>query len=94
MVTEQKKERARGEISLVGREEMKIGGALEVLSFDDESVRLKCVDGELLVEGSDIKIGALDTERGIVSLRGRIDGMYYADEPKEQKKGFWGRVMR
>lgn len=94
MATVESREKARGEIALVGRGEMRISGVEEVVNFDEESVRLKSVDGELYIEGSDIKIGTLDTERGTVSLTGRINGIYYATDPEKQKKGFWGRVMR
>ena len=90
----QPKDNVRGELILSGRSEMRISGVEEVLNFDEESVRLKSVDGELCIEGSDIKIGALDTERGVVSLSGRINGIYYATDPAKQKKGFWGKVMR
>ncbi len=94
MALEQIKEKARGEITLSCRSEMKISGVEEVESFDEESVRLRSVDGALVVEGSGIKIGTLDTERGVVSLTGRINAIYYANDPEKQKKGFWGKVMR
>ncbi len=85
-----------GKILLEGRSIMHISGVSEVESFDEESVRLTTCDGELLVEGSNIKIGALDTERGEISLGGRIDGIYYASDPRESggKKGFFGRLVR
>ena len=90
----QTKEKAKGELVLSGRSEMRISGVEEVLNFDEESVRLKSIDGDLYIEGADIKIGTLDTERGVVNLTGRINGIYYATDPEKQKKGFWGKVMR
>ena len=94
MAIVESKEKVRGEIALIGRGEMRISGVEEVVNFDDEGVRLKSVDGELYIEGKNIKIGTLDTERGMLSLTGRINGMYYANDPDKQKKGFFGRVMR
>ena len=94
MAVVESKEKVRGEIALIGRGEMRISGVEEVVNFDDEGVRLKSVDGELYIEGKDIKIGTLDTERGMLSLTGRINGIYYANDPDKQKKGFFGRVMR
>ena len=84
----------KSEIVLRGRREMSIGGVEEVINFDEEGVRLKSVDGELFVEGSDIKIGVLDTDRGVVTLSGKIDGLYYSRESDREKKGFLGRLMR
>ncbi|MBP3369129.1 MAG: sporulation protein YabP [Clostridia bacterium] len=81
------------EIRLVGREEMNIGGVEEVISFDEETVHLKSVEGELYVEGKDIKIGTLDTDSGTVSLTGRISAMYYANDNGNDKKGFFSRLI-
>ena len=85
--------RVKNEILLKGRDELYIGGVEEVLNFDEEGVRLRSVDGELVVEGSDIKIETLDTDKGTVSLSGRINGMYFLDVP-DKKKGFFGKLTR
>lgn len=82
------------EIRLVGREDMSISGVDEVMSFDDESVHLRCSEGELYVEGKDIKIGTLDTQNGTVSLTGRIGAVYYASESTNEKKGLFSRLIR
>ena len=88
------KEKTKNEIILRGRSELIIGGVEEVINFDEEGVRLKSVDGEMIVEGSNIKIGTLDTDRGIVSMSGRINGIYFANDPEKQKKGLFGKIMR
>ena len=82
------------EIKLVKRKEMAIFGVCEVISFDDESVRLRSVEGEIYVEGEDIKIGVLDTDKGVVTLTGKINGFYYVSEEKNTKKGFFSRLAR
>ena len=87
---EQKK---NGEVTLRHRGEMTICGVEEVLSFDDGGVHLMTVDGELYVEGKDIKIGTLDTDSGRVELCGRINGFYYAKDP-DKKKGFFAGLTR
>ena len=92
-MTEISRERIKSEISLTARQDMSIHGVEEVVSFDEDSVRLKTVDGELYVDGKDIKIGVLDTDRGIVTLCGRINAMYFATDTEKQRKGFFGRLM-
>lgn len=82
------------EIKLVKRKEMAIFGVCEVISFDDESVRLMSVEGEIYVEGEEIKIGVLDTDKGVVTLTGKINGFYYVSEEKNAKKGFFSRLAR
>ena len=82
------------EIKLIKRKEMSISGVCEVISFDDEGVRLMSVEGEICIEGEEIKIGVLDTDRGVVTLSGRVNGIYYVGEEKHEKKGFFSRLNR
>ena len=89
-----KTQREKNEIVMVGRRALSVGGVEEVINFDEECVRLKSVDGEMIVEGEGIKIDTLDTDRGVVKLNGRINGIYYASEPDTSKKGFFGKLMR
>ena len=88
------KDKTKGEIILRSRTELDIIGVDEVINFDEEQVHLKSVDGEMMVEGTGIKIDTLDTERGVVKLNGRINAIYYASDPDKVKKGFLGKLMR
>ena len=82
------------EIHVLRRREMSITGVKEVISFDESCVLLKSECGEVSIEGSELHVGTLDTDRGLVTLTGRIDGVYYADENAEQKHGFFGKLFR
>jgi sporulation protein YabP len=73
-------------LSLEKRERMDIGGVREVVSFDDVSVILKTDCGEMIIEGEKLKIGVLDTDKGVVELGGRIDAVYYS-QTGEVKRG-------
>ena len=90
-ISEMKKEH---EIKLFKRKEMSISGVSEVISFDEESVRLMSVEGEIYIEGEGIKIGVLDTDRGVVTLSGKVSGFYYVSEEKNEKRGFFSRLVR
>lgn len=79
------------EIKILRRKEMSISGVCEVISFDEESIRLMSIEGEIYVEGEEIKIGVLDTDRGLVTFTGKINGFYYVSEEKNQKRGFFSR---
>lgn len=68
-----------------------INGVREVLSFDDGSVVLITDCGELTLEGSNIRVGTLDTERGIVSVDGKFSALYYADNNSRRKRGIFTR---
>ena len=87
-------ERQTHEIRLGMRKELSVTGVKEVVSFDDHCVILCSICGELAVEGSDLKVGVLDTERGVVTLAGRIDNLCYTDEKPTEKGGFLGKLFR
>ena len=81
-------------LTLVGRSELQISGVQEVESFDEERVSLRTLCGDMTVEGGELRIGVLDTERGVVTVHGRVDGILYAGEGTEEKRGFLGRLLR
>lgn len=81
------------ELHLIGRHQMKLCGVKEVLSFDDLLVQLMTDSGTLTVEGKDIRIGTLDTERGILALEGLVDAMYYAEEPDKKGNRLFGKLF-
>jgi sporulation protein YabP len=86
-------EKQKHEIVLKNRRELTVQGVQEVDSFDENSAVLNTVVGELTVEGEELKIGTLDTEKGVVTVSGRINGVFYsADQPKE-KRGIFKRIF-
>ena len=87
-------ERQAHEFCVRMRKEMSIFGVKEVESFDENCVILQTQGGEMTVEGSGLRIGTLDLERGAVALSGKIDAVYYSNDQKEQKSGFWRKLVR
>ena len=85
---EQSVQKKEHKISLDKRSAMSVSGVLEVISFDDRCVYLKTDCGELNIEGEGLKIGTLDTEKGVVALEGRVDVLYYSIE-KDKKRGIF-----
>lgn len=68
-----------------------ITGVRQVVSFDENNVQLITECGEMTLEGSDLKVGTLDTQRGVVSVDGRVNGIYYADDTPRRRRGLFGR---
>lgn len=81
------------DIIIRSRAQTEINGVKSVISFDEESVCLETVMGELLLEGEGLNVSTLDTDKGIVHLSGRINGLYYNTDASEPKKGFFGRLL-
>lgn len=82
------------EIHIGQRKEMTVTGVREVVSFDESSVVLRSSCGEMTIEGSALKVGALDTDRGVVTLEGRIDSVYYSEDNTEEKHGLFSKIFR
>ena len=85
----------KSDITVGSRRHAEITGVVEVLSFDDGSVVMVTRQGELALEGEGLKIGTLDTERGIVSVDGKINAMiYYDDADRPEKKRLFGKLFK
>ena len=82
------------EIRLISRKHLEVNGVKEVESFDDVNVTLRTLCGLLSIDGKELKIAVLDVDKGIVSLDGRIDTVYFSDECTDAKRGFLGRLLR
>ena len=78
-------------IFLRGRSHLEITAVTDVISFDEESVNLETSMGEMLLEGEDLRVGTLDTQKGLLTIDGRINGLYYRTE-EPRKKGL-GRLF-
>ena len=68
-----------------------ITGVRAVLSFDDSSVVLVTSCGEMTLEGQELRVGTLDTERGIVAVDGNISAVYYVDGSSKKRRGWVSR---
>lgn len=90
---ESQKENCQQILQLIMRKQLEVNGIIDVIRFDDVSVVLQTICGELTVEGSGLKMSVLDTDKGIVSLDGQVDSIYYSEETSETKKRLFGRIF-
>lgn len=79
------------DIIIRSRAYVEISGVQSVISFDEESVFLETVAGELIIEGEGLSVSTLDTDKGIVKLSGKIGGLYYNTSSPKPKKGLFRR---
>ena len=87
-------EKQSHELRINMRKDMEISGVKDVEAFDDTAVSLNTVCGYMTIEGSELRVGTLDIERGILSLSGKIDAVFYSVDNNNEKKGFFGRLFR
>lgn len=83
------------DIVLNGRKLLEINGVKEVESFDSEEFLLQTVMGTLHIRGSNLQMKNLDVEKGIVSIKGKINGFEYIDENQAGKsKGIFSKLFK
>ena len=75
----------------VSRENIKLRGVEEVVSFDDREVVLKTTCGGMTIEGDGLHISVLSVDEGRVEIYGKIDGLFYFDNTPAQKKKLFGK---
>ncbi len=76
---------------LDNRKKLSVTGVEDVAGFNDESVSLKTVNGDLLVGGSKLHISKLDLDTGNVELEGVINSLHYSREKND--KSFMQRLF-
>ena len=86
--------RGKHSISLIDRSSMHIEGVSDVQSFDEHSVVLCTVCGDMAIEGKDLKIAVLEIDAGIVVLSGTVSGVYYYEQTEQKKRGFFGKLLK
>ena len=81
-------------LNMEERERVRIGGVMEVLSFDEDGIMMETTCGLLLLKGAGMHIGKLDLEAGDVVVDGSIDSMTYSDGTLAEKHSILGRLFR
>lgn len=79
------------EIILKNRKTLGVTGVEDVDSFDDTMIKLNTVCGELVIDGSSLKVTVLDTVKGEVSVEGNIQAINYYDKKLGAKRGLFGK---
>ncbi|OEH92640.1 sporulation protein YabP [Bacillus solimangrovi] len=86
---------AQHDIVMKGRRTLEITGVKVVESFDDEEFLIETVMGFLSIRGENLQMKNLDSEKGIVSIKGRVFEMNYLnDQQSEKAKGFFSKLFR
>ena len=87
----EEKKKGRHTLNMEERERVRIGGVMEVLSFDEDGIMMETTCGLLLLKGAGMHIGKLDLEAGDVVVDGSIDSMTYSDGTLAEKHSILGR---
>jgi sporulation protein YabP len=78
---------------LEGRSSLTVSGVEEVESFDENTIVMATVKGDLVVRGEGLHIEKLSLDGGDLKVEGMVDSLTYEDQGRE-KGGFFARLLR
>ena len=71
-------------ILIQNRETAEITGILDVESYQEMGILLNSAQGEIAIDGSELKIESFSVESGRICITGRISGLYYNNQEKKR----------
>lgn len=80
------------DLSIVRRKKLTLTGVEDVRSYDDNRIALVTALGGLVIAGSGLKLGRLDTASGVAEIEGLVKALEYTDSGAE--KGFFKKLFR
>ncbi|MDD4844217.1 MAG: sporulation protein YabP [Anaerotignum sp.] len=88
------RKRSKHTVSMEERERIRMGGILEVVSFDEEGVMLETECGLMMIKGTGLHMGKLDLDAGEIMIEGLFDSITYSDGSLSEKHSFLGKLFR
>ena len=79
-------------ISIENRESVTLYGIDDVLSYDEDSVVMQSIMGQLTIEGEGLNIIKLNLTDGELCITGRVTALYYMEQQKNG--GFLSRLFK
>lgn len=73
-------------ICVYERKEVIIEGVTKLDSFDKNEFLINTTKGYLHIQGKDLTLGNMDTEKGVLSINGFVDNVSYLNSSNNQKK--------
>ena len=73
-------------VMIKDRKVMELTGVKQIDSFDSSEFLLETAQGWMVVQGKDLSLGKLDTERGDVIIKGLIESLAYVSNKKGNGK--------
>ena len=93
-MSEEKRKIGRHTLQMEERAQIRVGGVLDVLSFDEEGVMMETSCGLLLLKGRGLHMGKLDLEAGDVLVEGSVDHITYSDGGFSEKHSLLQKLFR
>ena len=80
-------------VIIENRKNLNISGVKEVASFDDETILLDTLLGQMTIKGDNLRIESFNTTTGDLSATGKVHAVVYMSDARSSG-GFWSRLFR
>ncbi len=89
-------ESASHAITINERNSVVISGVKKIESFDSEEFLMETSKGFMILKGDNLEIIKLDTYRGDVTIKGKLNGLNYLESlnNKEKEEGVFNRLFK
>ena len=86
-----KENKEKQTLTLTDRSFAEITGVEEVLSYDENGVRILTSLGQLALDGEGLNVVQLNLSQGIVCVEGQIDALYYMEQ--KGRRSLFSRIF-
>ncbi len=80
-------------VIIENRKKLNISGVKEVASFDDETIMLDTLLGQMTIKGDGMHIESFNVTTGDLSAVGKFHAVVYMSDARTSG-GFWSRLFR
>ena len=82
------------EVKMINRETLSLSGIKRIDSFDDTEFLLDSVMGVIHIKGSKLEVTLLDTDKGDIKIKGKINSIVYVGSKKEGKESIITKLFK
>ena len=82
------------DIKMLNRNVLSLSGIKKIINFDKSEFILSSVEGNIVVKGNNLEVLLLDTDKGEVKIKGRINSIVYSDSKKENKESTFTKLFK
>ena len=82
------------DISILNRNSLSITGIKKIITLENDNFLLDSMCGRISIKGSNLEVLMLDTDKGDLKLKGKIDSISYSDSKRENKESILTKLFK
>lgn len=82
------------DLKLINRNLLTLTGIKKIINFDDNEFLLYSTLGNIIIRGKNLEVLLLDTDKGDVKIKGKINSIIYNDNKKYEKESIMDKLFK